>query len=105
MEKKYNRSSFLWESVLQNNFVNDLSTGNTSPPEIIFGPTIELFIRHRAPATVAFHKDSTPFYPKIYSSNFKISRLGVIIRIEASSAHRVDRNSIYYSSNRSLSDG
>ena len=86
--------SFLSESVFQNNFVNDLSTNNTSPSEIIFGPTIELFIRHQAPATVAFHKDSTSFYPKIYSSNFKISRLGVIIkdRGKASAAHRVENN-------------
>jgi hypothetical protein len=80
-EKKYNRSSFLSESVLQNNFVNDLSTGNTSPPEIIFGPTIELFLSHRTSATVTFHKN-IPSYGVIYLSPFEISMLLVIIRVQ-----------------------
>jgi len=68
--------TFLSGSVLQDDFVNDLPTDNASPPEIIFGLAIELFIRHQTATTVANHKDSTSFQKGIYSSNFKISRCG-----------------------------
>ena len=48
------------EPVLQDDLVNDLSTGNASPSQKVLAVTIELLVDHHSVAAVAFHEISLP---------------------------------------------
>ena len=67
--------TFRSESVLQDNLVDNLSTGNASPSEIVFGLSVELFISHWTTATTTFHHGCLPLIILIYALLFEISML------------------------------
>jgi hypothetical protein len=62
--------------------VNDLSTDNIFPLEIIFDLAIEFFVCHQIPAATTFYK-YIPSNEGIYPSLSKFLRLEVTKRIQA----------------------
>jgi hypothetical protein len=48
-------STFLFQPILKDHLINDLSTKDTSPSEKFFADTIKFFVNHITTTSMAFH--------------------------------------------------
>jgi len=69
---------FLFESILQDNFVNDLTAENASPSEKFLTNAVEFFEYHCSAAPITLH-DEPPFPELVTISNF-YTNINILLR-------------------------